>query len=80
MNERTLGLIPREPPIRWPELISAMQRAGFSLRQIGDGIGVAHSTVQSWQKGATPMYEDGRALLALFEKARPYITEIVRIA
>lgn len=80
MNERNLGLLHREPPIRWPAVITAMQQAGFSLRQIGDALGVAHSTVQSWQKGATPMYEDGRALLALFEHARPYLTDAVRIA
>ncbi len=80
MNARTLSLIHREPPIRWPNVIQAMQDAGFSLRQIGGALGVAHSTVQTWQRGSVPNYEDGKALLALMEIVRPYITQAVRIA
>jgi len=80
MNARTLSLIHREPPIRWPNVIQAMQDAGFSLRQIGGALGIAHSTVQKWQLGSCPNYEDGRALLVLFETVRPYVEKAVRVA
>lgn len=71
-----LPLVHRDPPIRWPELITAMQDAGYSLRDIAGALAVPHTTVQRWQSGrdymgrlspSTPNYEDGRALLRLFE-------------
>lgn len=80
MNARTLSLIHREPPIRWANVITAMQDAGFSLRQIGSALGVAHSTVQKWQLGSCPNYEDGKALLVLLETVRPFLNQAVRVA
>lgn len=75
-----LGLLHREPPMRWAVIITAMQDAGYSLRQIGSALAVPHSTVQAWQRGACPNFEDGRALLTLFELARPFVPSAVRIA
>lgn len=84
-----LALIHRDPPIRWPELITTMQDAGYSLRDIAGALAVPHTTVQRWQSGrddngnlrpGIPNYEDGRALLALFERVRPTLKTSVRIA
>jgi len=82
LNARTVSLIHREPPIRWPDIICALQYdAGLSLRQIGNGIGVSHNTVDAWRsRGSCPNYEDGRALLALLEAMRPHLREPLRIA
>jgi hypothetical protein len=64
----------RRPPVRWPEIITALQEGGLSLRQIGQAIGgVPANTLHAWQAGrpgkkpSEPGYEDGRALLDLFE-------------
>ena len=63
----------RPPPTNWGTVISDMQNAGFSLRDIGGAIGVARSTVRTWQQGAAPGFEAGRALLMLSETVRPYV-------
>lgn len=65
----------RSPPVQWPVLIGELQDAGLSLRQIGEALGVAHTTVNAWCKPvmrngelrppAAPTYEDGKALLEL---------------
>lgn len=67
-ERRSLTLLQRQPPIIWANVIDAMMEAGFSLRQIGSALAVPHSTVQTWRgRGSCPNYEDGRALLQLFE-------------
>lgn len=75
----SLTLVHRDPPTRWPEIITAMQSAGCSLRQIAGALAVPHTTVQKWQQGATPNFEDGTALLRLFETLRPLIPHAVQL-
>ncbi|MDP9124026.1 MAG: helix-turn-helix domain-containing protein [Pseudomonadota bacterium] len=86
MTNRDIPLYVRKPTIRWADVIASLQAAGFSLRQIGDALGVSHTTVRSWQVGirgkgpACPNYEDGRALLEVFELLRPYLEAVGRVA
>jgi transposase-like protein len=59
--------IERDPVTKWSELIRTMRLSyGYSLRAIGDALGVAHSTVQRWADGSPPNYEDGAAILKLY--------------
>ena len=86
MTNRDIPLYVRKAPVRWPDVIATMQAAGFSLRQVGDALGVPHTTLRSWQVGirgkppACPNYEDGRALLEVFELLRSYIEAVGRAA
>ncbi|MDP9124025.1 MAG: helix-turn-helix domain-containing protein [Pseudomonadota bacterium] len=66
-------MLQRSLPERWPDLIGELQAAGFSLRQIGGALGVAHSTVQHWLGGSCPNYEDGKALIQLHQVLCPRI-------
>lgn len=82
-----LPLIHRDPPIRWPDLITAMQEAGYSLRDIAGALALPHTTVRSWQVTApgregpsVPTYEDGKALLQLFNAVSSTLKGAVQIA
>jgi hypothetical protein len=70
MPRRTLPLIQRRPETDWAAVVDELRGYGCSLRGIGGALGLAHGNVQNWQRGSTPNFEDGRALLQLLERAR----------
>lgn len=69
-RDPVLQMVVREAPIRWGAMISSMQTAGFSLRDIAGALALTHSTVQRWTEGTTPNYEDGKAFLRLWDTVR----------
>lgn len=68
MPRLMLPLVRREPEIDWPAVITAMQLAGLSLRGIGGALALTHSAVKGWKLGSCPSYENGRALLKLWDR------------
>jgi hypothetical protein len=60
-------------------MIAAMQASGFSIRAIASTLGMPWTTVQRWKTGSCPNFEDGRAMLRLFESKRQCIKVPVRI-
>lgn len=70
MPRRTLPLIQRRPETDWAAVVDELRGYGCSLRGIGGALGLAHGNVQNWQRGSTPNFEDGRALLQLLERTR----------
>ena len=65
MRPRIPGLLQRDPPVPFDQLLAAMADAGVSNWAVSKSLAVPLSTVQRWASGATPNYEDGRAILAL---------------
>ncbi len=65
-----LQLICRDPEVDWPALIRQMRAAGLSLRKIGRAIAKSHSTIQKWERGSCPNFEDGKALLQLVDQVK----------
>lgn len=60
-------LMQRARPIDWRRVILDIIDAGISLSAAAAAINVPRSTMRSWRdEGATPNYEDGRALLVLW--------------
>ena len=70
MPRRTLSLMQRPPEVSWPAVVAELRSYGCSLRGIAGALALAHSTVQNWEHGSCPSFEDGKALLQLLERTR----------
>ncbi|EHI3195827.1 winged helix-turn-helix transcriptional regulator [Salmonella enterica] len=57
-------------PPDWFSVISDLEHAGMTQREIADHIGVSKSTVNSWKQYNEPRYNSGAALLELWKKHR----------
>jgi hypothetical protein len=62
----------RRAAVDWPPIVTALQAAGYSLRDVAYALGIGHAIVRSWQvprrgmdRTSIPNYEDGCALLDL---------------
>ncbi|GAC1664485.1 MAG: hypothetical protein PVS3B2_00170 [Candidatus Dormibacteraceae bacterium] len=75
-----LTLIHRRPVTRWADIIEAMHELDFSERDIAAALGVPRDTLRRWKRGSCPNFEDGQALLDLFETLRPHLTRAVIIS
>lgn len=53
--------------IDWFRVIVALGYSGYTQESIAASVGVARTTVQAWKSGCSPRWEDGEALLILFE-------------
>ena len=57
----------KDEKVNWFLIIIDLERAGYSHSAIAAAIGSAKSTVQGWKGGATPKWDEGEKLLALWE-------------
>lgn len=53
--------------IDWFKIIVDIERAGMTQQQISKSIRVSKSTLYGWKAGAVPRYDDGEALIRLWE-------------
>jgi len=64
-------LIERDPVIDWKQVLLEFVRWGWKLAHVARAINVPPSTLKRWwYDGAEPGFEDGRALLKLYEYAK----------
>ena len=62
-------LLERDKPVDWNMVILTLRKWGWTIKAIADSINVAESTVQHWvDYGKEPQFENGRALLKLYER------------
>lgn len=53
--------------IDWFRVIVDLERNGYPHKSIAACVGVGKTTVFDWKQGASPRFEDGEALLLLWE-------------
>ncbi|ADZ41840.1 TPA: transcriptional regulator [Yersinia enterocolitica] len=53
--------------IDWFQVITDVERSGMTQQQIAKGIHVAKATLFGWKQGSNPRYDDGEALIRLWE-------------
>ncbi|WP_327214722.1 hypothetical protein N0K21_03880 [Yersinia aleksiciae] len=53
--------------IDWFQVITDVERSGMTQQQIAKGIRVAKATLFGWKQGSNPRYDDGEALIRLWE-------------
>ena len=54
--------------INWRRVITDLVYAGYSCSAIAVTVGVSKSAVRGWRDGSTPRYDDGEALIDLWER------------
>lgn len=54
---------PNELRIDWFQVITNLNRAGYSPQSIADAIAVARTTLLGWKQGAEPRYSEGERLV-----------------
>jgi hypothetical protein len=54
--------------VHWFRIITDLERSGYSQAAIGAAIGTPKSTMHGWKQGASPKYEDGYRLIALWSR------------
>lgn len=60
-------LVDRDEKIDWFRLIVDLCAIyGYTHSQVAVAVGAPKSTVQGWKQGATPKWEDGERLIALW--------------
>lgn len=58
--------IPSDYRVWWFKIITDLGRHGYTNKTIAVAVGVGKSTVQDWKSGASPKFEDGERLIALW--------------
>ncbi|WP_291973255.1 helix-turn-helix transcriptional regulator [Candidatus Symbiopectobacterium sp.] len=53
--------------IDWFNVIIDIERAGMTQQQIAQTVHVSKSALYGWKAGAVPRYDDGEALIRLWE-------------
>lgn len=60
------------PGVDWWQVVTDMERRGYSHFAIGAAIGCARTTVEGWKnRAAEPRHEDGERLLSLWCAVMP---------
>lgn len=52
--------------IDWFRIVIDLERSGYSHSSVASWVGVTKRAVGGWKQGATPRYEDGERLIALW--------------
>lgn len=61
--------IARKPPVDWFRILADLRRVGLSQCEVARRIQVPRNRLKHWAEGATPGYDDGRALLMLWRRS-----------
>lgn len=56
----------QELRIDWFQVITGLNRAGYSPQSVADAIGVARTTLLGWKQGAEPRYSEGERLVVFW--------------
>lgn len=68
-------LLQREPATDFPGVLRSIRElSGFGTADIAFILNTARSTLNSWERGCCPNYEDGRAILKLLDNCRNSVT------
>lgn len=67
MNSPAVLILDVDEKVNWFLVIVDLERKGYSHSTIAAAVGSAKSTVQGWKQGATPKWDEGERLLALWE-------------
>lgn len=75
-------VLERDEPVEFPRLLQTIRYlTGYSSSALAFVLNVPRSTLNSWErKGCCPNYEDGRAIMKLFESCRNSDTRDAEIA
>jgi hypothetical protein len=62
-------LIERDPPVDWKRVVLTLRRFGWTVHGLEAALAIPRSTIYGWcNDGKQPRFEDGRALLSLYER------------
>lgn len=63
-----LTLLRRPEPVDFFTILRDLKYVGHGGNAVAFALGLPESTVRSWKSGIMPGYEDGRALITLYEQ------------
>jgi len=69
-------LLQRDPPVDWQATIQGLRDAGYGTGTLCFVLNIERQMLRKWEtKKACPNFENGRALLKLFQSCNQKLTE-----